>query len=42
MKLATFTHDGSARIGVVSGDEIVDLENRVIEEPAETATENLT
>jgi 2-keto-4-pentenoate hydratase/2-oxohepta-3-ene-1,7-dioic acid hydratase in catechol pathway len=25
MKLATFTHDGSTRIGVVEGDEIVDL-----------------
>ena len=25
MKLATFTHDGSRRIGVVEGDEIVDL-----------------
>src|SRR2546426_11800651 len=25
MKLATFTHDGSTRIGMVTGDEIVDL-----------------
>ena len=25
MKLATFTHDGATRIGVVTGDEIVDL-----------------
>ena len=25
MKLATFTHDGTTRIGVVDGDEIVDL-----------------
>ncbi len=25
MKLATFTHDGSTRIGVVDGDEVVDL-----------------
>ena len=25
MKLATFTHDGNTRIGVVQGDEIVDL-----------------
>jgi len=25
MKLATFTHEGSTRIGVVTGDEIVDL-----------------
>src|SRR6267143_1616019 len=25
MKLATFTHDGSTRIGMVTGNEIVDL-----------------
>ena len=25
MKLATFTHDGSTRIGLVDGDEVVDL-----------------
>ena len=25
MKLATFTHEGSTRIGVVDGDEVVDL-----------------
>ena len=25
MKLATFTHDGTTRIGVVDGDEVVDL-----------------
>ncbi len=25
MKLATFTHNGSSRVGIVVGDEIVDL-----------------
>ena len=25
MKLATFTHDGATRIGLVDGDEVVDL-----------------
>ena len=25
MKLATFTHDGATRIGVVTGEQVVDL-----------------
>ena len=26
MKLATFTHDGSTRVGIVTGDEIIDTQ----------------
>jgi 2-keto-4-pentenoate hydratase/2-oxohepta-3-ene-1,7-dioic acid hydratase in catechol pathway len=35
MKLATFTHAGSTRIGVVEGDEVVDLQAAAAELPTE-------
>jgi 2-keto-4-pentenoate hydratase/2-oxohepta-3-ene-1,7-dioic acid hydratase in catechol pathway len=35
MKLATFTHDGRTRIGVVTGDEVLDLAAAVPALPAE-------
>jgi len=37
MKLATFTHDGATRIGVVTGDEIVDLARAAPSLPREMA-----
>src|SRR5213593_3382815 len=38
MKLATFTHDGATRIGVVTGDEVVDLATAAPSLPGEMVT----